>query len=30
MQENNKLIAFGRSMQRQRIGMGGMIFGQEK
>jgi hypothetical protein len=30
MQENNKLIAFGRSMQKQRIGMGGMIFGQEK
>jgi len=27
---NNQLIAYGRSLQRQKIGMGGMTFGQEK
>jgi hypothetical protein len=27
---NNQLIAYGRAVQRQKIGMGGMTFGQEK
>jgi hypothetical protein len=27
---NNQIIAYGRSMQRQKIGMGGLTFGQEK
>jgi hypothetical protein len=30
IQSNNQIIAYGRSMQRQKIGMGGMTFGQEK
>jgi hypothetical protein len=30
IQSNNQLIAYGRSIQRQKIGMGGMTFGQEK
>ena len=27
---NNQIIAYARSIQRQKIGMGGMTFGQEK
>ena len=30
IQSNNQIIAYGRSLQRQKIGMGGMTFGQEK
>lgn len=30
IRENEKLIRYGRSLQQQRIGMGGMTFGQEK
>jgi hypothetical protein len=30
IQSNNQIIAYGRSLQKQKIGMGGMTFGQEK
>jgi hypothetical protein len=30
IQSNNQLIAYGRAVQRQKIGMAGMTFGQEK